>query len=142
MGKIKSLDKIAKKWDERVGVASGDYIDGVKSPIKDWEEGAIASKANYEAGIQAAIRDGRREKGIKEAGTKKWQDKTIEKSGRWATGVAAAKDEMKSGYSPYHSVIAGLDYGVRYPPGDPRNLKRVQVGNEALHAKKVELKKL
>lgn len=142
MAKIKTLEKIAKKWDDRVGVASDDYIDGIKNPTKDWEDNTLAGKANYEAGIQAAIRDGRREKGVAEAGTKKWQDKSVEKSGRWASGVTVAKDDMKKGYAPYHDVIQGIDYGVRYPPGDPRNLKRVQIGNDALHAKKVELKKL
>jgi len=142
MAKIKSLDKIAKKWDERVGVAHDDYIDGIKNPVKDWESGALAAKDNYEAGIRDSIRDGRREKGISTAGTKKWQDKAVEKSGRWGTGVAIAKEDMKKGYSPYHSIIAALDYGVKYPAGDPRNLKRVEVGNKALHEKKLEIKKL
>ncbi len=142
MAQIKSLDKIAKKWSDRVALSGVDYVDGVKSPTKDWESGALAAKGNYEAGIQQSIKQGRREKGIQEAGTKKWQDKTVEKSGRWATGVAGATADMKSGFSPYHSAIAALDYGPRFPAGDPRNLQRVKIGNEALHAKKVEIKSL
>lgn len=142
MAKIKSLDKIATKWDERVGVSNRDYEEGVKAPTKDWAEGALAAKDNYEAGIQQAIQQGRREKGIQEAGTKKWQAKTVEKSSRWAQGVSGAVDDMKKGFQPYHDEIANLDYGPRYPAGDPRNLQRVKIGNDALHKKKVELKSL
>lgn len=142
MAKIKSVDKIAQKWNDRVQVSDADYKDGVQNPTKDWEEGALASKDNYEAGIRTSIEQGRREKGIKEAGTAKWKAKTVEKSGRWRTGVTGAQDDMKKGYTPYHGVISALDYGPRFPAGDPRNLDRVKVGNEALHAKKVELKSL
>jgi len=140
MAAIKSISQISKKWSDRVGVAGTDYVEGVKNPRKDWEENALAAKENYEQGIRLSITQGRREKGIKEAGTKKWQEKTVKKSGNWSTGVAGATDEMQKGYAPYHDIIAGLDYGPKYPAGDPRNLERVKVGNVALHAKKVELK--
>ena len=142
MAKIKSLDKIAKKWDDRVGVSSADYIEGVKSPTKDWAEGALAAKDNYNAAIQQSIQQGRREKGITEAGTQKWQKKSVEKSVRWASGVSGAVDDMKKGFQPYHDTISALDYGPRFPSGDPRNLARVKIGNEALHKKKVEIKSL
>jgi len=142
VAKIKSLDKIAKKWDDRVGVSSADYLDGVKAPTKDWAEGALAAKDNYNAAIQLSIKQGRREKGIAEAGTAKWQKKTVEKSGRWASGVSGAVDDMKKGFQPYHDTISALDYGPRFPAGDPRNIERVKIGNVALHKKKVEIKSL
>lgn len=142
MAKIKSLDKIAKKWNDRVGVSSSDYVEGVKAPTKDWADGALAAKGNYEAGIQQSIQQGRREKGIQEAGTQKWQAKTVEKSARWGQGVAGAVDDMKKGFQPYHDTIGSLDYGPRFPSGDPRNLDRVKIGNVALHKKKVEIKSL
>lgn len=142
MAKIKSLEKISKKWNDRVQVSDSEYEDGIKNPVRDWEDGALASQDNYEVGIRTSIEQGRRPKGIKEAGTKKWQVKSVEKKGRWRTGVTGAQDEMKKGFSPYHDVIEGLDYGPKYPAGDPRNLDRVKVGNDALHKKKVELKSL
>lgn len=142
MAAIKSLKKISKKWSDRVGVAGTDYTDGVKDPRKDWEVEASSeqSEENYKAGVQTAIAQKRRPAGVKKAGTKKWQDNTIKKSTRWTEGVAGATDEMEDGYSPYHSEIEGLDYGPKFPPGDPRNLQRVKIGNEALHALKVKLK--
>jgi len=40
MGNIKPMGKISKKWNDRVGVSSSDYIDGIKNPKLDWEEEA------------------------------------------------------------------------------------------------------
>lgn len=141
MGVIKPMSKISKKWNSRVGVSSPEYIDGIKNPSADWEAEATSEQAeeNYKAGINAAIARGARPAGIKKAGTKKWQDSAVKKSGRWSEGVTGAIDAYEEGFDPYAKEIERTDYGAKYPPGDPRNLQRVKVGNDALHALKLKL---
>jgi len=141
MGNIKPMGKISKKWNDRVGVSSSDYIDGIKNPKLDWEEEASSeqAEANYASGINNAINRKTRVAGVKKAGTQKWQNGAIKKQGRWSEGVAGAVDQYEEGFSPYHNEIDKVDYGVRYPSGDPRNLQRVKVGNEALHNLKLKL---
>jgi len=124
-----------------VGVSLSEYTDGVKNPRHDWEANASSEQAedNYKTGVQSAISRGARPAGVKKAGTKKWQDGAVKKSSRWSEGVAGALDQYEDGFSPYHDEIDSLDYGPRYPAGDPRNLERVKKGNEALHSLKVKL---
>lgn len=135
---IKSASEIAEKWARVTPMRTEDYSQGVQNPGKDWKNETKAAEARYEQGVQAAIQKKRFGKGVDEAGTSKWQEKTIEKgTQRWGPGVQVAQTDMAEGFEPYRAVISGLTLPQKYPKGDPRNIQRVAAIATALHAKKV-----
>jgi hypothetical protein len=84
--------------------------------------------------VTTAANEGRFEKGVAEAGDKKWQDKTVNVGvGRWGGGVAIAQPDFEKGFAPYADVIGKTNLNPRYPKGDPRNYDRTRQIGEALH---------
>jgi len=135
---VKPLAKISKKWADRVAVSDKEYVDGVKNPKRDWEDESLDSKDRYEDGIRDSIKEGRRDKGIKKAGTKKWQDRAVKVGPtRWTEGVAVTQDEYEDGFKPYREEIEKVDLPPKYKKGDPRNYERVKAIGTALHALKI-----
>jgi len=78
-------------------------------------------------------------KGVKTAGTSKWQRNALEKGcARWANGIMLAEDAYIQGFTPYAQVISNTKLPPRGPKGDPKNIERVRVMADALHAEKVK----
>lgn len=138
MPAVKSVAVAADKWVRRAGQASQDYARGVQSPRKSWQEATSEAAEAQAAGVQQAIAEGRFEKGVQKAGNGKWQRKASTLGAqRFGPGVAAAKADYESGFSPYASVIQGVSLPPRGPKGDPRNYERTKAIGEALHEAKV-----
>jgi hypothetical protein len=115
-----------------------DYKLGVQNPRRDWEEETAAAKDTYKAGVDAAHSKGLFEKGVRLAGTKKWQDKALKKGpGRFSEGVYIAGPDYEKGFAPYREAIARVDLGPRFPKRDPRNLERVKRVVDALVKEKL-----
>lgn len=138
MPAIKPLDKITKVWARRAAAARDEYLDGVQNPRKDWEQETAASAERYEAGLQAAFAENRFEKGVADAGTRKWQQRASSVGpGRFSEGVRGAEPEYRAGFARFHSRIAATDLPPRGPKGSPENLERVRIMAEALHDEKI-----
>lgn len=138
MAEIKSSGAIAEKWSRVTPQRNADYEAGVRQPGKDWANNTAAAEASYEGGVQNAIQQKRFGKGVKNAGTGKWQAKTLEKgTQRWGPGVSVAQADYEAGFAPYRDEIERTSLPPRYPKGDPRNIERVSKLAKALHAKKV-----
>lgn len=127
---IMSLAKITEKWNRRVSIAGPEFEDGVKNPRADWETQTLAAVDAWAAAMQEAIRLGTYAKGVRDAGTKKWQDRTLSLGvERWPSGVAAAVDDYRDGFAPYHAALERLTLPPRFARGDTRNYERVkQIG--------------
>lgn len=139
MAKIRPIEEIAEKYARVTPQRSTDYAEGVKSPKVDWRAATEAAAPAWEQGIQQAISNKTYEKGVRRAGTEKWQRKAIELGvPRWSAGVQAAKDDYLEGFRPYAEEIARIELPPRGPKGDPRNIDRVAKIAMALHAKKVK----
>jgi hypothetical protein len=136
--KTKPINVIAEKYVRKAQTAGPDYEAGVKDPKRDWATATSGASDSYIAGVTAAIGQGRFQSGVNKAGTQKWQAKALAKGvSRYPTGVAAAKNDYQTGFSPYLSTIQGIDLPPRGPKGDPGNYNRVTVIGQALHAQKV-----
>jgi len=133
MAAIKSLTAIREKWVRVTPARVEDYTKGIQSPRKDWAAETAASSGNWKAGVDAAHTKGLFAKGVTEAGTKKWQEKTLAKGpGRFGEGVMLAGPDYEKGFSPYRAAIAALDLGPKYPRRDPRNLGRGKLVVDAM----------
>lgn len=140
MAAIKDINRTAAKWERVSKGATQEYREGVENPRKDWADETAKAEGRYEDGVQAAIGRKAFSKGVKKAGTSKWQSRAVTLGpARFATGVAAAVDAYASGFEPYRQVIASLTLPPRGPKGSAQNILRVSAIAEALHAKKLSL---
>ena len=140
MVKVKSLEEIKRKWTEVTPGRAPYYESGVRNPREDWASRAAGAESAWQQGVQEAITQGRFAKGVRRAGTEKWQRKALAVGvRRWPEGVRAAADDYASGFAPYRDVIERLTLPDRRAKGDPANIERVRVIAQALHKKKLEL---
>ncbi len=127
MAKIPSIEDIAEKWSRVTPARTPDFESGVRDPGVDWATATAAAEPNFEVGVQQAIADKRFGKGVKRAGTSKWQNATLTKGiGRWAQGVSDGGPAFAAGFAPFQSAIANLTLPPRFARRDPRNLDRVK----------------
>jgi len=126
MPPIRSIESIAKKWATVTPGRTEDYRAGVESPRKDWEQATAASEDSYQAGVTKAISEKRFGKGVRAAGTEKWQRNAIEKgTQRWGPGVSMGQSAYAAGYGPIRDAIERVTLPPRFARRDPRNLNRV-----------------
>jgi len=127
MAAIRSIEKISKKWATVTPGRVEDYRNGVESPRRDWEAATAGSEDAYNAGVTQAIAEKRFGKGVRNAGTDKWQRGALEKgTQRWGPGVAMAEGAFAQGYGPIRDAIERVTLPPRYARRDPRNLNRVK----------------
>jgi len=137
MAFIRSIEHIANKFATVTPQRTEDYRVGVQNPRKDWATSTAASESAYETGVQLAITKKRFGKGVKKAGTEKWQRGAVEKgTQRWGPGVAMAKEIYAANFAPYRDAIERVTLPPRYSRRDPRNLDRVKAVVNALIAAK------
>ncbi len=137
MAEIRDLAAIREKWTRVTPGRTEDYKIGVQNPRRDWEKETSNAAATYKAGVDAAHAKGLFAKGVRKAGTKKWQSKALAKGPtRFGEGVYLAGDDYEAGFTPYREAIAKVDLGPRFPKRDPRNIDRVKKVVDALVALK------
>lgn len=133
MAAIRSIEKIAKKWATVTPTRTESYREGVESPRRDWESATAAAEDSYQAGVQAAIAEKRFGKGVRAAGTDKWQRGALDKGTmRWGPGVAMAEAAYNAGFAPIRDAIERVTLPPRYARRDPRNLNRVKAVVDAV----------
>ncbi len=141
MPEVKSLTRISDKWKRQSQAATPEYEFGVKNPKKDWAEETAKAEDNYKKGVIAAANAGSFGKGVKKAGTSKWQENTLKKGvNRWADGINQSASNYEEGFKPYRETIINTTLPPRGPKGDPKNIERVRVMAKALHDKKQSLR--
>ncbi|MQY80509.1 MAG: hypothetical protein GH151_15210 [Bacteroidetes bacterium] len=134
---VKSAAKIAAKWARVTPERITDYEEGVRNPSKDWEKETAEAEGRYEAGIKLAMLRKAFGKGVRSVGTAKQKAASIIKGiPRWPEGVRGAEADMRAGMEPVVSVLESLTLPERFPTGDPRNIKRVEAIQQALHKMK------
>ena len=135
MAAIRSIERIAKKWATVTPGRTGYYQAGVEAPRRDWETATAAAEDAYQSGVTQAIAEKRFGKGVRAAGSEKWQRNAIEKGGqRWGPGVAMAEAAYAAGFAPFRDAIERVTLPPRFARRDPRNLNRVKAVVDALIA--------
>ncbi len=126
MANIATAAAIAAKWARVTPQRSADYQSGIESPRADWETETTKANAAWKAGVQAAASQDLFLKGVKKAGTSKWQQNAIAKGPtRWSQGVQLAQGAFESAFAPFRDAIERTVLPPRFPRRDPRNLERV-----------------
>jgi len=137
MAEIKRLDAIREKWTRVTPGRVADYTIGIKNPKRDWESETVAAEERYKAGVDAAAMKGMFGKGVKAAGTKKWEEMALKKGpGRFSEGVYIGGPAYEKGFAPMHAAIERVTLPPKFPKGDIRNYERVKAIGQALHEEK------
>ena len=134
----KSASASAKKFVERASVASGDYLDGVKSTDKDQNAAAIAAAPIYKSQVIAAANAGRYEKGLQKSGKQAYLDGVTKKGeARFAEGVASAASKYATNSGAFDAARSAASSLPRGAKGSAENLQRVSAVVKALRTAKV-----
>jgi hypothetical protein len=137
MAEIKDVARIAAKWARVAPQRTTDYTDGINAPRRDWAAATAAAQDTHTASMQKAAQSKSFSRGVRAAGTPKWQTRALAKGpNRFAEGVAIAEPDYRQAFTPFAEAIARTTLPPRYPKGDPRNLERVKVIATALNARK------
>jgi len=136
--KTPTAAEIARRFVRFAPGRSERYFDGIANPAEDWEKNTKAAEANYETGVKNAITRKAFGKGVTKCGTARQQAKTIQNQNRWPEGIEGAEAEMTDAMGPVVAVLQATTLPQRYPKGDPRNYKRVEVVGTALRKAKEE----
>ena len=136
--KCPNAAEIARRFVKYAPARFDRFVEGVENPDEDWEKNTKAAEPNYEEGVKKAITRKAFGKGVIKCGTAKQQAKTIKNQTRWTEGIEGAEDEMAAAMGPVVNVLQAVTLPQKYPKGDPRNYKRVEVVGTALRKAKEE----
>lgn len=138
MPAIARIEDIAAKWVRVTPGRSADYEAGVRAPRVDWADATEAAADRWNAGVDRARTEGLFGRGVREAGTARWQSRTLAVGvPRWGPGVAASEEAYRTGFRPYRDVIEAVTLPPKGPRGDPGNIERVRVLAAALYEARV-----
>lgn len=133
MAAIKTIEEIQAKWVSVTPSRAPDYQAGVERPRKDWADQTFKAEAAWKDGVARASAKGAFGKGVKAAGTARWQEGALTKGvQRWGPGVVLGGDRYAAGFAPFREAIARVNLPPRFARRDPRNLLRVTAIVEAL----------
>jgi len=137
---VKPIDVSALKWGDNAGRAATEYATNAAAGAEAWARNTAGSADSYGQAISAAGIKNRFRSGVVKAGAAKYARKIADVGkDRFGPGVAAAKDDYKTGAEPYFSVLASLSLSARKPKGDPANYKRVEEVGKALNSKRLAM---
>ncbi len=135
---LRPLEQLSDNFANRAQAASPEYAAGVANPKKDQAAEALAAAPAYVQGVQEAIARQGFEKGVRKAGTAKWQERAKGVGAqRYPQGVAASKADWQAGFAPYAATLGAVSLPTKGARGSSGNLERVRAVADALHNKRV-----
>ena len=137
---VKPIEASATKWTDNAGRAATEFAANAEAAAETWAGNTARAADTFGQAITAPGIKNRFRSGVVKAGAAKFARKIRDVAkDRFGPGVAAAKDDYKSGAEPYFSTLAGLSLSARKPKGDPANYKRVEEVGKALNAKRMAM---
>lgn len=140
--KVKSVETVKERFKSGATRAPAAYREAT-SKVTDFVAKATstAAKENYDREVAAAIAAGRREKGIAKSGDEGYRKGCAEKGAAViGTRMSAAADKQSTEWSPYRSILEGLEKKPRAATGRENVEANLMPIVERFEAKKKELK--
>jgi hypothetical protein len=127
---VRAIQESQEKFKTRAANAREDYKRGVQGAGQRWLDGAANSGEAWRAGTQEAMSQGRFERGVRAAGSAKYQERASAVGPeRFATGVAIGAPEWGKNFAPFQQALAAHTPAPRGPRGSDQNAQRsVEVG--------------
>ena len=138
MGNIKSLESIQEKYGRVTPGRRDDYQLGVQNPRRPWKSSAKAAVGTYKAAMTDSIAKDLYNKGLDKVTDSDWQGPAVDIGpGRFAEGTMKAGPKFGKGFAKTHAAFAAVVKQPRFPKGDLRNLKNVELYSQAAYKAKV-----
>ena len=138
MAEIKSLESIQEKYSRVTPGRSEDYKIGVASPRRPWKAAAKASVPTYKAAITESVTKDLYNKGLDKVTDADWQTPALDVGpGRFAEGTLKGGPKFGKGFAKIHAAFKMVTKQPRYPKGDLRNLKNVELFSQAAYKAKI-----
>jgi len=138
MAEIKSLESIQEKYTRVTPGRRDDYLIGVSSPRRPWKAAAKAGVGTYKAAMTDSISKDSYNKGLDKVTDTDWQEPAKDVGpGRFAEGTMKAGPKFGKGFGKIHAAFKAVVKQPRYPKGDLRNLKNVELFSQAAYKAKI-----
>ena len=138
MAEIKSLDAIQEKYSRVTPGRRDDYLIGVTNPKRPWKSSAKAAVGTYKAAMTESISKDLYNKGLDKVTDTDWQGPAVDIGpGRFAEGTMKAGPKFGKGFAKIHAAFKGVVKQPRFPRGDLRNLKNVELFSQAAYKAKI-----
>lgn len=122
---VRPIQDSQEKFKSRAAGAREDYKRGVQGAGQRWLDGAANSTEAWRAGTQEAIAQDRFSKGVRAAGSAKYQERAATLGPeRFATGVAAGAPEWGKNFAPFQQALAAHTLPTRGMRGSDSNAQR------------------
>jgi hypothetical protein len=122
---VRPINESQEKFKNRAAGAREDYKRGVAGAGQRWADGAANAEEAWRAGTQEAISQGRFSKGVRAAGSQKYQERASTLGPeRFATGVAMGAPEWGKNFGPFQQALAAHVPSTRGPRGSDQNAQR------------------
>lgn len=122
---VRPIQESQEKFKARAQNAREDYKRGVSNAGQRWLDGAAASTEAWRAGTQEAISQGRFERGVRAAGSTKYQERASTLGPeRFATGVVAGAPDWGKNFAPFQQALAAHTPAPRGMRGSDQNANR------------------
>ena len=107
--KVKPIEASTTKWGENAARAAGEFATNAAAAGEDWARNTAGAADNFAQAITAPGIKNRFRSGVVKAGAAKFVRKINDVGrDRFGPGVAAAKEDYKSGAEPFFSTLAGV----------------------------------
>lgn len=137
MAGIKSLENIVEKYQRVTPERRVDYEKGIAAPRRPWKSSAKASVGTYKAAMTDSISKDSYNKGLDKVTDADWSEAAMTKGpGRFAEGTMVAGPKFGKGFAKTHAAFSAVVKQPRFPRGDLRNLKNVELFSQAAHRSK------
>jgi len=138
MAEIKSLESIQEKYQRVTPARRDDYEKGIASPRRSWKGAAKAAVGTYKAAITESVAKDLYNKGLDKVTDTDWSEPAMTKGpGRFAEGTMVAGPKFGKGFAKIHAAFKAVTKQPRYPKGDLRNLKNVELFSQAAYKAKI-----
>jgi len=138
MAEIKSMEAIQEKYTRVTPGRQDDYKIGVTNPRRAWKSSTKAAVPTYKAAMTDSLSKDLYNKGLDKATDADWQEPAMDIGpGRFAEGTMKAGPKFGKGFAKIHAAFKSVVKQPRYPKGDLRNLKNVELFSQAAYKAKI-----
>lgn len=130
---IKSPSAAADKWATVTPQRLTEYTAGVSNAGSKWQAGVDGAAQLWAQAVAEAASRGEWGRGVAGKGANYATKASTLGAQRWSGGITAGKPTYQTQVAPYFNVIAGLTLPPRQARGNPANMARSSMINDALH---------
>lgn len=132
MAQMKSLESIQEKYSRVTPERSVDYTKGIQNPRRPWKASSQAAVGTYKAAMTESLTRDAYNKGLGKVSDTDWSAPALDKGpGRFSEGTMKAGPAYGKGYAPIAAAIKAVTLQPKFPKGDLRNLKNVELVSQA-----------